>query len=269
MAIECLIEEITSRTAIGKSIVDGKDKQANMGIIEFDEYLILIDPSPDEGTANIMKKLIEEKYKKPIKYLLVTHYHWDHTFGTPPFKEATIIGSIELRNTLERLCENEWKKYKEGIEFPTITFNDKLKIHEKALTVECYYCGGGHTLCSTYAYFPAEKVLFTGDLLFAEIFPWAGDPTTDPDQWMLVYEKMLELDFEKICPGHGPIVGREEIKKHLQFLKDLRDATIEAIKAGDGYEKVKRPEFYTGWGEPSNSNSVKHIYNFYAEKMKK
>ena len=269
MEIDCKIEQITKRTAIGTSLVDNKDKQANMGIIEFDDYLVLIDPSPDERTAIKMKALIDEKYKKPIKYLLVTHYHWDHTFGTPPFKEAIIVGSEELGKKMEHLFANEWKKYKDEIESIALTFSDKLIIHDSNLSVEFYYCGGGHTKCSSFAYFPEEKVLLTGDLLFAEIFPWAGDPTTDPDQWMIVYEKMLALDFDHIIPGHGPVVGRDEIKKHLQFLKDLRDATIEAIKADAGYENVKRPEFYTGWGEPSNSNSVKHIYEFYSKKIKK
>ncbi|MHA1155103.1 MAG: MBL fold metallo-hydrolase [Candidatus Heimdallarchaeota archaeon] len=268
MEIDCKIEKITTRTAIGKSIIDKGDKQANLGVIEFDDYLILIDPSPNEDAAKIMKSLIKEKYKKSVKYLLVTHYHWDHTYGLPPFSDSIIIGSEELMKILQKINANHRQQNKDGIILPDITFNEKLVIHDANLAVEFYYCGGGHTKCSSFAYFPDEKVLFTGDLLFAKIFPWAGDPTTDPDQWMVVFEKMLQLDFEHVVPGHGPVVGRDEIKKHLEFFKSLREATIVAIKAGTGYESIKRPEFYIGWEEPSNSKSVKHIYEFYSEKLK-
>lgn len=163
MEIDCKIEKITTRTAIGRSIIDKGDKQANLGVIEFNDYLILIDPSPNEAAAKIMKSLLKEKYKKSVKYLLVSHYHWDHTFGLPPFSDSTILGSEELMKILQEINVNQRQQHKEVIVLPDITFSEKLVIRDASLAVEFYYYGGGHTKCSTFAYFPEEKVLFTGD----------------------------------------------------------------------------------------------------------
>ncbi len=66
MEIDCKIEKITARTAISRSFIDKSDTQTNLDVIEFYDYLILIDPSPNEDAAKIMKSLIKEKYKKPV-----------------------------------------------------------------------------------------------------------------------------------------------------------------------------------------------------------
>jgi hypothetical protein len=61
---------------------------------------------------------------------------------------------------------------------------------------------------------------------------------------MDVFRDFLALDFEKLVPGHGPLVGRDEVEKHLAFFEALRDATKEAIEAGRGHDEIEVPEFY-------------------------
>jgi glyoxylase-like metal-dependent hydrolase (beta-lactamase superfamily II) len=108
-------------------------------------------------------------------------------------------------------------------------------------------------------------VLFAGALMFAKGFPYAGDPTCNPERWMDAFRDFLPLDSEKLVPGHGPVVGKEEVEKHLAFFEALRDATKEAIKAGRGYEAIEVPEFYGAdeegnWGRKA---TLEHWYAFY------
>jgi cyclase len=154
----------------------------------------------------------------------------------------------------------------DGVEIlvPTLGFRDKLEIRDGDQVVELYHTGG-HTSCSTYAHVPSEKVLFAGDLMFAKGFPYAGDPTCDPDRWMGAFREMLSLDFEKLVPGHGPVVGKDEVEKHLAFFETLRDATQEAIGAGKGHEAIEVPEFY-GLDEKDvwvRKATLEHWHRFY------
>jgi glyoxylase-like metal-dependent hydrolase (beta-lactamase superfamily II) len=131
--------------------------------------------------------------------------------------------------------------------------------------VKLHYAGG-HTSGSSYAYVPEEKVLFAGDLMFAETFPYAGDATCDPEQWKRVFETLLMLDFETLIPGHGPCVGKDEIKKHLRFFRYLRTATQNAIAAGKPYDAIEIPAgFYDVPEEFAwiKEHTLKHWHQFY------
>jgi glyoxylase-like metal-dependent hydrolase (beta-lactamase superfamily II) len=70
-------------------------------------------------------------------------------------------------------------------------------------------------------YFPPEQILFAGDLVFSQSYPYAGDPTNDPQQWMKVFEEILEMPLKRIIPGHGPLCDKEEIRCHLSYFVEL------------------------------------------------
>ncbi len=154
MSVDSYIKPITDRTVIWKTTIDNK-LQSNTGAIALGDYLIAIDPSPEAYTAPNFRKDIEEHFKLPVKYLLVTHYHGDHTRGVEVFKDTIILGSKQLYKKMK----NEGKQF-----LPEIIFQDKLIIKNADSSVEFYYAGG-HTACSTYAYFPDEKVIFLGQVI--------------------------------------------------------------------------------------------------------
>jgi glyoxylase-like metal-dependent hydrolase (beta-lactamase superfamily II) len=204
-------------------------------------------------------------------------------FGVAPFKDTCVIASAELAASLLKRKDTDWSpkaiaRWKQSepgeaawldeveIIIPTLGFRDRLEIRDADLIVELVHAGG-HTNCSSYAYVPQEKVLFAGDLMFAESFPYAGDPTCDPERWMDVFKDFLSLDFEKLVPGHGPVVGKDEVEKHLAFFEALRDATKEAIEADKGHEAIQVPEFYGAdeeddWGRKA---TLEHWYTFYKD----
>ncbi|NHK32139.1 MAG: MBL fold metallo-hydrolase [Asgard group archaeon] len=257
MSIECKVEAITKKTAIGKTIINGR-KNSNAGAIAVGDYVIAIDPSSSAESAPVFRKGLEDHFKLPIKYLHVTHYHGDHTKGIHAFQDTIVIGAKQLYDQMK----------KDGIPFPPeIMFTDKLIIENQGSQVEFHYIGG-HTVCSSIAYFPEEKVIFLGDLLFADEFPWAGDASSNPDQWIAFFEDVLKLDFDHVVPGHGPLCDKVEIEKQLKLLKELRDNTLLALKENKGPTEITRSTIYKNASESRVTRTLHHFHNFYSKKTK-
>ncbi|MBN1814285.1 MAG: MBL fold metallo-hydrolase [Anaerolineae bacterium] len=278
MSIEFELEQVSGRTT---AIIDQGGLHSNAGAVALDSFIVAIDPTMIPAAARAFRQKLERQFSLPVKFLLVTHYHADHVFGVAPFKDTCVIGSIELTANILKRKDADWspearERWKQsnpedadlldGVEIliPTLGFRDRLEIRDGDQVVELCHTGG-HTDCSAYVYVPHERVLFAGDLMFAKGFPYAGDPTCDPDRWMGAFRELLSLDFVKLVPGHGPVVGRDEVEKHLAFFEALRDATQEAIGAGEGPDAIEVPEFY-GLGEQDawvRKATLEHWYAFY------
>jgi glyoxylase-like metal-dependent hydrolase (beta-lactamase superfamily II) len=276
MSIDFELEQVSERTV---AVIDQGDLRSNAGTVAFDNFIVAIDPTMKPPAARAFRQRLERQFYLPVKFLFVTHYHPDHVFGVAPFGDTCIIGSTDLTANLLKRRDSDWspkalERWKQSesgdaawldeveIIIPTLGFRDRLEIRDADLVIELVHTGG-HTNCSSYAYVPQEKVLFAGDLMFAEGFPYAGDPTCDPERWMGVFRQFLSLDFVKLVPGHGPVVERGEVEKHLAFFEALRDATRAAIGAGKGYDTIEIPEFY-GADEEENWGRKATLGHWYA-----
>jgi glyoxylase-like metal-dependent hydrolase (beta-lactamase superfamily II) len=281
MNIEFELQQVSERTV---AIIDQENLRSNAGAVVLDNFVVAIDSTMKPPAARAFKQKLERQFDLPVRFFLLTHYHADHVFGVAPFKDTCVIGSTELTANILKRKDTEWspeaiERWKQNnpdadttwldeveIIVPTLSFQGRVEIRDGDLRVELV-CAGGHTNCSTYAYVPSEKVLFAGDLMFAESFPYAGDPTCDPDRWMDVFRDFLSLDFEELVPGHGPVVGKDEVEKHLAFFEALRGATKEAIKAAQGPDAIQVPDFYgadeeDNWGRKA---TLEHWYAFYKD----
>lgn len=266
MEYDHAIKRVTDHTVIGKTYINGR-RQSNAGAIILKNYIVAIDPSPDLKSAKIYRKNLEERFGKPVKIILITHYHGDHTFGVKAFENMIVIGTKNLLERMKSKLTTDWYHIKDEITLPNLILTDKLRISDNGFDIDIFNAKG-HTNCSSYAYFVNEKVLFAGDLVFAEQFPWAGDISCDPDKWIEVFKDFLKLDYSKLIPGHGPIVGKEEVKKQLEHFQKLRDATIKAIMDNKSVFDIERPEFYQAASESVIIRTLQHFYKFYSAKKR-
>ncbi len=225
----------------------------NVGIIELENSAIVVD-AQYPGSAKKFREAIPKVTEKPLSHLLLTHVHGDHVFGNMVFKDLEIVSHRRLWEKMDSSLKKEWTPenlqkmldtYKkdaperwwlfEGLEIvlPTSTFTDKWEVED----VEFIHLGG-HTDCSSIVYLPEERVMYAGDLLFVGRFPWAGDLTANPDLWIDAYKTMLEMDVEKIIPGHGPLCDLEEVEKQLEWMKELRWIMKGLIEDGASEDEV-------------------------------
>ena len=235
--------------------------RGNIGAIELPNYTVVVDSTLFPSTATTFRKSLETQIKSPIRKLVLTHYHADHVFGNQVFKDCEIISSIQLLQRMEEqartfeLRDSDIKERPELAElkrvemtFPTTTFERVISLRDDGFVVEITRVGG-HTEGSSFVYFPQERILFSGDLIFAKEFPWAGDETCNPEEWMSALKLFKELDVEKIMPGHGPICDKSEIDKYLKFYEEAAAIIKELIERGFTKKEVLKyqdfPSFYT------------------------
>jgi glyoxylase-like metal-dependent hydrolase (beta-lactamase superfamily II) len=219
----------------------------NVGIIELEDKIVVVD-AQYPGSARKFRKSISDNSEKPLSHLLLTHIHGDHIFGNMVFKDLDIVSHEQLYKKMKINLEKEWApgnlekmldSYKQdaperwwlfdGLEIvlPTTTFNDLWELDG----IEFIYMPG-HTNCSSVVYISEDQLLFAGDLLFVNRFPWAGDPTANPDQWIESFQKILEMNIETIIPGHGPLCNKKEIEKQLNWMKEIKGIMKGLIKEG-------------------------------------
>jgi cyclase len=256
----------------------------NAGGIALENFLVAVDATLFPATGRLLRVQMEKKFGLPVKYLFLTHYHGDHLWGIASFKDTTILASFPLvQNAIaEREIQQErfeqWKEREPekahliaeiNTSFlPNVCFQKTLEIRDDDLVVKLYHCGG-HTSCSAYAYFPQQKVLFAGDLIFAKSWPWTGDPSCDPERWISALQAILNQDFEKLVPGHGPIVGKQEVRIHLDFFRKLREEIKATIEQGKGVENIEVPAFYED-NTPEEwvrKDTLKCLFNYYKDHL--
>ena len=261
--------------------------RGNIGAIELQNYTIVIDSTLFPSTATTFRKSLETQIRAPIRKLVLTHYHADHVFGNQVFKDCEIISTTQLLQHMEKqahtfkLSDSDIKERPELAElkclemtFPTMTFEKAISLRDDGFIVEITRVGG-HTEGSSFVYFPQEHILFSGDLIFAKEFPWAGDETCNPQEWINALKLFKELDVEKIVPGHGPICDKSEIDRYLKFYEETTAIIKNLIERGFTKKEVLQyqdfPSFYTYERRKGaferRSGTLARWYDFYKHRL--
>ncbi|MFX0033498.1 MAG: MBL fold metallo-hydrolase [Candidatus Hermodarchaeota archaeon] len=254
----------------------------NAGAIILNNYILVIDTLIYPRQAKEFRNELEKKYNLPVKYLFITHSHSDHYFGVRAFKDVEIFGSNILIEALKRKREknwtkeafNEWKESEPEISeiideieiiIPKRGFDNYWVLKDDDLKVE-FFTSGGHTACSSYAYFPSENVLFTGDLVASGYWPFISDPTESFEGWINSFEHILTLKVDAIIPGHGYVVGKKYINEQLSFMKNLKKAVLRNISEGKMIEQIIIPEYPF---EPAEDwqiqKALEYLLNYYSK----
>jgi len=202
---------------------------ANAGVVVGKDGILVVDTLISSKTARKFLEDIRMITDKPIKYVVNTHSHLDHSFGNSEFEKqgAVIIAHQNSRKDLQINGEAAMKRAigygltdndLEGttIALPKITFSEKMEIDLGGQTVILIYPGPSHTDGSVMVYIPDKKLLFAGDILFTDYYPnLVGG---DIDGWIKALDYLMSLDVDTIIPGHGPLSGRKDISDMKEYL---------------------------------------------------
>ena len=265
---------------------DDGSNGGNLGAMILDNEIIMIDSGMIHPKSAITKNTLESKTGLPIRKLIFTHSHSDHVFGAQAFEPIEQICSGPMYRRCKANLESEWKheniiqRYDAvkddrpelwqavqnlKIRLPDIVFEDSLQLGpNNEVTMKLY---GGHTSGSSVVISHAHNTVFIGDLIFNKRFPYAGDPTCDPDRWILALEEIHSREFDVIIPGHGPVCGQDELEGYVIALSELRDNVKHALKTGLSVESfVERemvPEAISAGFERFGVTSLEHWFSFY------
>ncbi len=187
---------------------------------------------------------------QPIKYILSTHYHADHSGGNTKFASTVeIISTVNAHNNIVNKVQSNAP---DGMVPARVTFTEESDVFLGGKQVRAIYMGRGHTNGDAVIYFPALRVLHTGDLMAGTTplidYPGGGSLA----QWPATLDEAMKLDFDTVIPGHGQVTTkaglktyRDNVAKEITRVRGL----IREGKSQDDVAKVMTAEY--GWAPGS------------------
>lgn len=230
----------------------------NSGVIIGDKFIMVSDATATPAMAHDLIQQIRKVSDKPIKYVLLTHYHAVRVLGASAYAAEGATEIIASRGTYELIVErgaedmqSEMERFPRlfrgadsvpGLTWPTLVVGDgkpgrqgSLEVDLGGVKVQIWHPGPGHTRGDTIAWVEEEKVLFSGDLVEYEAGVYTGDAQLE--EWPATLEALRALQAEYIVPGRGEAMkGKADVNKALDYTKrwvtTLFQAGKEAAAAG-------------------------------------
>ena len=196
---------------------------ANGGIVIGSDSVLVIDPFQTSDLAEMLISTVKSLTDKPIKYVLNTHYHFDHTGGNVAFVKQNIpvIGRGVIREYIQ-----SGKNNTSGITPPTVVVNSQTDIWLGDRQVRIERVDGHSAGTDLVAYVPDAKVLFTGDIVFNKRIPWTGD--SDIRQWQgSLYRLIATFPDVKVVPGHGDVTDVTGLQAQQAYFSWLERTALE------------------------------------------
>ncbi len=227
----------------------------NTGVIVGDDAVMVIDTQATPVMAQDVIRRIREVTDKPIKYVVLSHYHAVRVLGASAYQPEHIIASQDTYDLIVERGEQDKaseigrfprlfravESVPPGLTWPTITFTGKMTIWLGKLEVQLLQLGRGHTKGDTVAWLPQERILFSGDLVEFDATPYAGDAYFR--DWPQTLDKLAALNPEKLVPGRGAaLTTPEQVQAGLSgtkaFISDVYASVCEGVAAGKDLHTV-------------------------------
>jgi len=220
----------------------------NTGIVIGDDAVMVIDTQATPVMAADVIRRIREVTDKPIKYVVLSHYHAVRVLGASAYMAEGgehIIASQDTRDLIvergeqdkaseigrfPRLFQNV-ESVPPGLTWPTLTFSGKMTLWLGKLEVQLLQLGRGHTKGDTVVWLPQEKILFSGDLVEFDATPYAGDAYFK--DWPQTLDNLAALKPEKLVPGRGAALQTaSQVAAGLAGTRAFVSELYESVKAG-------------------------------------
>jgi cyclase len=227
----------------------------NIGVSVGEDGILLVDDQYAPLAPKI-KAALKGISDKPVRFILNTHWHGDHTGGNETFGEsAPLIAHKNVRNRLitggTLSNGRSFPPAKKGA-LPVITFQDGLVVHLNGEDIRAVHMPHGHTDGDSVIYFTGSNVVHMGDHFFVGFLPFIDVASGGTVHGMIRnVEKVLEEvpDDVKIIPGHGPLSTKKDLRDYLAILKETSAIVQAGIDAGKSLEQLQKENVLAKWGD--------------------
>src|SRR5437660_6102349 len=231
-----------------------------------EDGIVIVDDQFAPLAEKIQATLKELKITdKPVRFVINTHYHGDHTGGNEPFSNAgpTVIAQENVRKRLETggtagnggsiKMEN---KPASKAALPIITFENDVTVHLNGEDIRALHFPAGHTDGDAVIFFPKNNVVHMGDDFVRYGFPFIDVASGGSVQGMIAaMDKaivMLPPDV-KVIPGHGALSNLDDVRAFVKMLKETSAVVQKAIDRQQTLEQMKQAKLLAPWEKFSGS----------------
>lgn len=216
--------------------LDGGWYLNNTGFVVGSDGVVAIDCTSTERRNRALLDAMRSVTDLPVRVLVNTHHHGDHTHGNAFFPTAAVVAHEACRTEAVAagligtalFPDVEWGQLQ--VAPPFVTFRDRLTVWSDDLAVELVHVGPAHTTNDVYAWIPERRVLFTGDLVFSRVTPLALQGTITG--WLAALEELRALEPEVVVPGHGPVGDASSIDDVSAYLRLVQELAADAFARG-------------------------------------
>ena len=230
----------------------------NIGVSTGEDGVFMIDDQFAPLTAKI-QAAVAAISDQPIRFLVNTHWHYDHTGGNENMGNAgaLIVAHEDVRRRMSAGGLIEFFKNQippaPKAALPVITFAESVTFHLNGDELHVFHVPPAHTDGDSVIHFKKANVVHMGDLYFNGLYPFIdGSSGGSVDGVIAAAERVLGLidDKTRIIPGHGPLSNRAELEVYVEMLKDIRARVGALVDAGKSLEEAIAAKPTAAWDDP-------------------
>ena len=207
----------------------------NVAVYVTSEGVILVDDKFEQNHDDIVAQ-IKTVTPLPVKYILSTHYHADHSGGNGKFLPTAEI--ISTANARANIVNHVQSNAPAGVMPGRVTFTDESAVFLGGKEVRAKYFGRGHTNGDAIIYFPALRTIHTGDLMAGSTplidYPGGGSVV----EWTKTLDNAMKLDFDTVIPGHGAVTNKAGLLTYRNNVEKLRNRATSMIRDRKSQEDI-------------------------------
>jgi glyoxylase-like metal-dependent hydrolase (beta-lactamase superfamily II) len=265
-------------TKVAHNIYMLEGQGGNIGVSVGDDGVLLIDDQFAPLTVKVLDA-IKAITDKPVRFLINTHYHWDHVGGNENLGKAGVL-IVAHDNVYKRMATNQVVRImKQNIPpypkaaLPVVTYNDAVTYHINGDDITAYHIPPAHTDGDSIVRFHNANVVHTGDVFASGRYPFIDVENNNGSIKGIVgaMDKLIPTldDFTKVIPGHGPVSTKRDVIAYRHMIHTIGTRVEQLVKQGKTLQQViaAKParEFDAEWGKFRKTDSfVELVYYGFA-----
>jgi glyoxylase-like metal-dependent hydrolase (beta-lactamase superfamily II) len=225
-------------TKIKDTLYEIEGDGGNIAALVTGDGVILIDDK-FEYDHDVVMGAVKSITSEPVKYVINTHYHADHSGGNAKMAKEN-VEIISTANSRKNIVEKKQSNAPPDVMPARIVFNDETSVFLGGKEVRAKYFGRGHTNGDAVIYFPALKVIHTGDLMAgtSPLIDYNGGGSVV--EWTKTLDNALKLDFDTVIPGHGKVTDRAGLQAYRDNIVKMRDRVTQQLRQGKSQAEIAK-----------------------------
>jgi cyclase len=243
-------------TKVAGSVYMLEGAGGNIGASVGEDGIVIVDDQ-FAPLADKIRAALRSVTDKPLRFIINTHYHYDHTSGNQALgKLAPVIAHENVRKRLAsgtRAGAGSMSFQQDASPadaLPVITFEHDVSLHVNGEDIRALHVPNGHTDGDSMVFFPRSNVVHMGDDFVTYGFPFVDLNAGGSVQGMIqaLENTIAQLPADvKVIPGHGPVSTLDDVRGFIQMLKDTRAAVEKGVKGGKNLEQLKKEKVLGPW----------------------